>query len=557
MIMDRVLALPLWVHAAALGVVLIALAPSSHPDAIWTADEGAVRVQAEALSTDGSWALPRPLAHLDPEERSVPIHNAVIDGAVYYPFSKHPASPLLMAPLERLGPAWMIAPMLVAAWIAAWVTGAIGRRWSHRVGVASLWAVGLASPLFLYGFTVVGHAAGTAFSALAVLGILLSRSGSRWGLGLTFGALIGASLFRTEALLFALALAIAIAIEELLRRRTRGLVAAAVVAAGGVAGYALNTLWETSLAGDQATLPDSTSGLSTIATRIVDAAWTMTLRPTTTSGVAAALLLFAAGIGAVLTLAIRRDPNRTGLHVVLAVCAAATAVASLLFAQPVVAGLLVAMPLLAAGLVAAVPATPASDSRLLLVASALYFAAVIVSPAGSGGFQWGGRYLMLALPALVPVAIAGLAALLRTAPRPSRAATIAALVVMSAVLAASSFRALRDLRTGADLFAADLHELVVRTGIDAATGKPLVVSRIEQLGRLGWQDVRRADFFIVPADAFEEYLARIAADDHPRFGVGHLANDPDDVRLRSLGYEFVDEEPSAVPFVLLEIVEQP
>lgn len=71
---------PLRVHAAALGLLLLALMPLLGTERMFSADEGALQSQANMLATGKGWFLDHPRPDLDPTGELFLIHLSSIEG---------------------------------------------------------------------------------------------------------------------------------------------------------------------------------------------------------------------------------------------------------------------------------------------------------------------------------------------------------------------------------------------------------------------------------------------------------------------------------------------
>jgi hypothetical protein len=114
-----------------------------------------------------------------------------------------------------------------------------------------------------------------------------------------------------------------------------------------------------------------------------------------------------------------------------------------LFSTPdFVSGLFAAFPLLPAGLLL----LERTDLRRPLVARALLssclfvVAVVLTAHAEGGAAEWGGRFLHLLLPILVPVLVLGLAAAGHSVDRRSRTVALVSLIVISLAMSATAAR---------------------------------------------------------------------------------------------------------------------
>jgi MFS family permease len=541
---------PLWAHAAALGVVLVLLAPLSRPVDLWTADEGAVRLQVEALAEHGTWSLPRPLIELDPDGVTVPIHDAAIVGDRYVPFSKQPASPTIMAWFQApLGRAWAIAPSLVSVIVAAYLTGRLAGRFGRGNGPLALWTVGLFSPMFLYGFTVLGHTAATAVAAGLLVAVTAAMSGSRVMWFVALAASLAGPLLRSEAVIFAGAVSAVVVVSAIRSRRRASAIWGAACGGAAIAGLGLNLFLQVLIGDDVATTV--AGGEAGFIDRVASGIFDATVRPDADATVTAVLLVFAIAVLGLLVVSLRRDPARWPVHVALAAIAVAAAVGTIWLATPIVWGIFVAMPVLVFGL-ASIDRRMLADpnARFLLSVSVLYAAGVFITQVeGAGGHQWGGRYLMLLLPAIVPVVVAAAVATVGSSARWSRAAAVTAVVVVALVCTGLSWRALRDVRLASSLLSETIGEALEEAG-DAGDGDgPVLVSSVVQIGRQGWRHVIDNRFVMVPEDDLPGYVDEVAASPLSTLVVVDAYDRRDDALFSEAGFEVAPGPESPVPVV--------
>ncbi|MGI9080533.1 MAG: hypothetical protein ACR2GF_06920, partial [Acidimicrobiales bacterium] len=87
----RLWAAPLWAHAAALAVILLALIPVlGGTGASFSADEGAALVQARHLARGQGWVVDHPLPPPDPGQKAYPPGLSSRGVAGTAPFLQHP-----------------------------------------------------------------------------------------------------------------------------------------------------------------------------------------------------------------------------------------------------------------------------------------------------------------------------------------------------------------------------------------------------------------------------------------------------------------------------------
>ena len=522
-------------HLLLLVVGLIVIATLVRPGDVWTSDEGAVRAQVEVLHTTGGWSAERPFAEIDPEEILTPIHGASIEGDRFYPYTKQAVLPALLSTVRVFGDgAPLIVFSLVGTVVCAVAAWMVGERIDRTTRNVSLWVVGLFTPAFVYGFTVLGHTMGAAAAGLLVALLLRHRHrASPWWIAIAALAAFSVML-RAEALLYALAVAGATVVESVLRRRRSGIELAIIISVAAVGAAALNAWIDVSLGG--ATIEEGEAILD--AFRLLSGAFSSLLLVDFGTPVLAAAVIAIATASALLVVAVRREPANTVLHRALM---AAGYVGVLLLATEMptpVGGLIAAVPLLLCGLLvlpAHVRRSP--DVALVLGASAAFVVLVLATQErGGGGIQWGGRYFLVMLPALIPVAVAGLAELLRTRPAEARRALML-IAVTSLVLAVNAVWMLND-RRGNSVMAVE-RMVATATAASAPTGSdPVLVSIHTQIGRHAWRYLDEVDFLLIPRSELDTYLDRLAT--ASRHDLGYFgAGTEVELSFRANGWELV------------------
>jgi hypothetical protein len=389
---------------------------------------------------------------------------------------------------------------------AATLSAAVARRLRPALARPALWVAGLATPLLFDGYLVIAHTLGAALAAAAVvLGLrLLDNRGRTAVTTVGIGACAaGAVLLRTEAVLWGVALAAALAVLAA-RRRSRPLVGAATLALVATAAARLGEhLWVTRIVGQPvAPLRDAPrAGAGLLAGRVgsVELTW---LAPGYgwSPGAALALVVMAGAVvvGAVVA---RRLPGKRRLMVALAVTASAAALAAVAIAPTnLVPGLLVTCPVALAGLVAARRSTLVQPAaRLALTAFALFAVAVAATQyAGGGSVEWGGRYFALGLPVLVPVVLEALAGAGQRLDRRTARTAAGALAVCSLAVAAMGVTSLAAIHR----VTARLTATADRAGQQVdPTGRPVMVATAPSAPRLAWATFDRQRWLIArPVD---------------------------------------------------------
>jgi hypothetical protein len=505
---------PLGAHAAALALVLLALLPFLGSSRLFSADEGALVAQAHVLADGKGWFIDHPRPDLDPDGRFFLLHLSTAGDDASAPFAKHPVYAGALAPLEALGgkPA-MVLMSLAGTVLAALVAALLARRIRPGTERYAFWAVGLASPAFLYGYVLIAHTVGAALAGLAVLLAVQERPGRGQPVALAGVVAIGVTL-RSEAALFGIALALACAVVAWLHRERRLALLAAAAFAGAAAGQVLDRVLANLAAAGQGTVTPATSTGSGdfVADRVFSFVLTWLLPSYDGYGIDDLLLAGAALFGILTIVLIRKRPEDTDGIRLFGAMAAACAVARLLVPAGATPGLLVAFPLLAAGL-AALDLRRLVRNRAALLAGttyALFALAVLATQYRDGGSgEWGGRYFLIGLPVIVPVVLAAVADLGGRLDVKARRTLIGAAVVGSLALTASAGLALYDRQWAGQRSADDL-EALAADHPDAA-----VIATDGNIGRRVWRHAVDGDeWFLTDGEgALRDLSTALAAED--------------------------------------------
>jgi hypothetical protein len=471
---------------AALAVLLVALLPLMRMGSAFTSDEGAYALQVEALA-QGSWAYEYRAAPLDPEGRAFPVILSDRGPGGFYPYVKHPAVPLLLlAGTKVLGTTLGLHLLsllgVIGAAAAAWVlAGAL----DPRLRRPAFW-LAAGGPTLVNGFALWAHAPAAALAGLALVGAAtIARRGITPGpaAGMT-AALVGGVLLRSEGLLFAGALAVALAAVRLARtRRFTSTVATFLLTAGpAVAAAVLERRWISSIVGGSygEVAGQGSNGASFLAGRR-SGAWHVLLQGHFVDPRAAlpVLLALALVVGLGFPALRRWGPRSTRT---LAVVAALTAV--LLGARIAthsydpVTGLLPAAPLLVLGVLLFRWRGAGPVAGLLAGTAAIFAAGILATqyPQG-GGLEWGGRYLSAALVPLAVLAAGGLVGAVARAPRPGQQRAAALLVGIGLAVSGFSLVTSGALRAREDAIVSAL----------ARHPAPVTVTTRPALPRLAWR----------------------------------------------------------------------
>ena len=211
-----------------------------------SADEFGYRYLAETLSRGRLW---NPASH-------PPLHDIVQTPYVPDKLGKRlsqypPAWPLVLAPYNAAGVAWLANP-LVALLGGAFMLGSLRAAGVGAAAQAAALALALLAPFELFNAaSLFNHTlAATAILAVVWLDLRDAKQGSAWnraGIGLAFSVLLGT---RYEAFSIAFGL---FACDHLIRRRTRFVVWALPAAAGALPGLVLLGLYDWRITGSPLT----------------------------------------------------------------------------------------------------------------------------------------------------------------------------------------------------------------------------------------------------------------------------------------------------------------
>ncbi len=225
-------------HQLVLAVVLFALIPVAGLDAVWSADEGALLYQIDAVVAGRGWTFPHPFPTADPSGTWFPIHLAswaadagsgrlgpsddcrsTVDGCRYIVLAKHAGYLQVTAGLYRLGGYGALIVASVASTVAAAAaTARLAAMADRTAAVPALWIAGLASPLFMASYVAWGHTAAAALVGWAAV-LLLGADRSVAGRGAGLALLFLACLVRTEAPMAGLAIGFALMAISVLESR--------------------------------------------------------------------------------------------------------------------------------------------------------------------------------------------------------------------------------------------------------------------------------------------------------------------------------------------------
>lgn len=509
---------PLRFHLLGLALVLLVAVPIVGTDASFSSDEGAAIIQGRSLASGQGWIVEHPMPEVDPDGRMYPLISAERGSKGWAPLAKHPAYSLLLAGASRLaGVAGMVLLSVAGTVAAAGLAAALAARLDPVLSRATLWVVGLASPLFFDGFLIMGHTLGAAFAVGAALCAVRAIVDRRPAMALGVAMFIaGAVLLRSEAVLFAFSLAmVAVVIGGRDRPGLPAVLVAGAALGAAAAARVLETAWFARIIGEAspALRVPAPIGGGFLQGRLESFVITWLLPGYDASPVPIILLLaMVAGVVAA-AMEARRTPSTPARVLAPAAFAGCAAVAVVVVGPAaVVPGLLVAFPVLTAGLLVLRRSLFRDvGAALAMGTSAVFALAVIATQYSTGGTgEWGGRYFALAIPVVVPVLLLGLYRQGQTMERVARRGALGALVLCSVALTTTAVLSLRSNHREQ----ADLVRSIERAQEVAGPGRP-VVTTWPAAPRYSWSIFDRRPWLLVERRDLERLrgsLAQIGAD---------------------------------------------
>lgn len=513
----------LFPHVVGLLLIMLIALPIVGWHGVVSSDEGAGIAQAQAIGEERSFFLPHPFPQADPTGAAFPLGAHVTD-AGFAPLAKKPAYTVTLALADlTAGVPGMLLLSIVGTVAAATSAALIAGHLNNGYRLITFWVTGLVSPLFTDGYLVIAHTVGAAFCGAAMLGALRAMERATVARLATIGAgLIIAIALRREAALFGAALAIALGGAAVINRDTRTTLATGAALGGTVAGYLLDRFLSAAAFG---TGVDGLGELRGASSVMADGLVASKVKPFVTTWLSPnygdlngsgllLLVLAAAGAGGALQLRRRDLRERTIRALAIAVIAISAAIASLLATTQshLVPGLLPAFPLLVWGLVLLDRATlTIRSAQVLMLTGSLFAMAVLATQSAiGGGWEWGGRYFAVGLPAVTPLISAGL---MRTRGRlngETARACVTAVAASSLVLSVMGLASIRYFHDSWRDFVSSVSEVAYRTD-PGDGGYPVVVSTEPELPRAAWSEMRHSRWLLVPEEEVIEMLERLSS----------------------------------------------
>jgi hypothetical protein len=484
---------PLWAHALVLAAVLFGLLAFLDNGTVGNADEGAVLAQAKILQQHGDWGMRSPSESIDPSGKWFPIDLTERIGDRWYPYTKHTIYPRLVTVADEWGGLrGVLALHVLGVVITALAAAVLARRLAPGWERATLWTVGIASPLFFDGYWVIAHSLATVGAVAAAIGVLMALDRRPVaGTALASVAVLWTVLLRSEGTLFGLALAGGLGITWLVRRTPRAIWVAAAIFVTTAIGYLGDAVLERMAQGGKAGTPFHIEDKQGFLTGRVTGAWNTLLSPVLGHDPKAAVVaLLAAVLGAIAWAYLRFRPDEVTQMRAAAIAGAALWVLRIGLGGSLIPGLLIACPLLVAAAISFRRRLLTDAWRLLLVVGGLYLAAVLATQYGTGGSgDWGGRYLHLMLPIVVPMALVTVGAATASIRPQLRRTLVGSLIISSLALSMVAVVSIRDMHVITRDAVEGVHQVAMTTKEAHSADGPVVISDNIAFGRFSWQYV--------------------------------------------------------------------
>lgn len=466
---SRTVARRLLPHAAAL-LVLMALVRLFVGSGVYTTDENAYLTQIEVLSVESSWLAPYPTDEILTQRSFAPLALSTKVEQGWAAYSRHP---LYIGALrggslvsDAHGP---VALSMLGVVLLAVSVGVVCHRMVGADPRTGFWLIGLLSPFFFHGQVVWAHAAAGGLVGVAMWGLFASN-GRRLGLVIASVALASAVALRTEASFVVPSLAAAAIFFD--GARLERLARAGIIVGSGAFGFLLDRAAEAAVLGSNSIPPSGSVATEGFFGGRIQAATALLLSPGGESAGNLARLLAVVLLVAAVVLA-RRSPTDNAVVVLAGLAAVVGLIGA--FAGGSYVGLAPAAPLFVVGLVAA---RDNEAMRPLWIAAAILLSGVVLTaPPDGGGLGWGGRYLLLILPVIAPLVVAGLGHL-RTETA-QRAILVSAAVIALGVNVAG-VRMLESNHRNSEVVAAQASD----TLLSFVDSRPLLVGLDLRVGRL-------------------------------------------------------------------------
>jgi hypothetical protein len=355
--------------------------------------------------------------------------------------------------------------------------------------------------LFFDSFWVIAHSVGAAFATGAVLAAVRVVEDRRpaW-LPALVATVAGAVMFRSEGMLFGLALGGALIAVAAFRRDRLAAGAGALAAATAAGAWWLDGRIYSAIVGtalEPFAIHDQSA--SWLQGRL-RGAWSSVLRPQLLAPTLAGGLFLVIAASTVIAAAyVRFRPRETGVIRGASAVVIAASLAALVLPKAPVPGLLIAFPMLPAGLLLIRGRGVAgSAARIVAGTAAIFVAAVLATqyPVG-GSMEWGGRFFHLAIPMIVPLVLNALLGARRRLDVTTSRLAGAAVAVSAVTLSVFAVGSIVRIHSITDDLVANVVTLSRSTASADDDGGPVVVSNMEAVGRLSWRESVRSRYLRV------------------------------------------------------------
>lgn len=520
-LLARAAAAPLWGHVVVLLVVLVVFGWFVRPGHAFTSDEGAAILQAEQLEATGSWYYAYPLRELGlgDEARPFPLGESGDKGNTIY--ARHPLYVEILRAANDAGPVGLVGLSVAGAVLAAAGAALLAREVRPSLDRATLWVVGVASPLLFDSYLVLAHtlaAAGAVWAVVAAVRALQTRGRARVAWLVLLGVLVAvtAALRSEGAFLGPALMAAALGVWWTKREDRRGPAGVALVAlvATCITWFAERE-WKRALLGAptaSATLEASTSWVTGRFEGLTTTWFQGDYDQRRSISVLLGLACIALAFGALrFRLHAKQERLVTGALVFAAV---AYVIVFLIGSPGAVPGLAIAFPIGWVGLwLCARQDVVSTGGRLCGCVAAVAAAGVLLTQyAQGGGLEWGGRYFLFCVPIATPVLLAAIVrtAERRRASRQLRMAALAAATVTAVVLGLIGLLTVRDAHEAVGQVRAAIASAGPVAGVAADLDHPVVVGVNPLLPQIVHQDFWSYEWVVPEEEDLGAALDRLA-----------------------------------------------
>lgn len=396
-----------WRDAALLVLALVGCASFSGLG-LFTVDESAYLSQARWVDEDGAWLQPYLVPDLGPGAEPAPLGLSTTTEDGWAAYGKAPLFILMLMAARGVHPDWgPVALSCLGLVLLAVASSALTARLAPASAAAArvaFWLAAGATPFLVHSQIVWAHTLAAAAATVGLVGLLIAWDGPRRCTGAILGAsaLAAVIMLRGEGVPFVAAVTVVYGVQFLRWRSAPALRATVVAGAGLVGGYVLNdVLVRVAVgSGSVARVP----ARSELLPNRLWSTWNNVFAPGRLPEPAVLARLVAVALLVFLAVRVRGGGAGGRSTVPLTVAAVMAGLAGATVVDPY-AGLLPAVPLIVVGSLVMAPAQLQPRGAPMLAMAAVFAAAIVAtSPPDAGGLGWGGRYLMMVLVFVVPLA---------------------------------------------------------------------------------------------------------------------------------------------------------